>query len=1601
MDIENNMTNLTTTAGTAGTTRGVGSGPGFGSKSESRSEQESQQTVTGARVGPLSRVVVSTPNPVAPHLSNGDGRPAFQLNDKMRHGFDDDYNSENFLNTLANTFYIYYDDKRQITNGNPITPEMKMMPKYYKNYQPIYDWKVMKERQKTISAVLVICLNLGVDPPDVMKTYPCAKFEAWCDPTTFTDTKKALENIGKNLQSQYETLSLRTRYKQSLDPCVEDVKRFCNTLRRNAKDERILFHYNGHGVPQPTTSGEIWVFNRGYTQYIPISLYDLQTWLGAPVIFVYDCNSAGNIIQNFKKFVQKRIDDDNDGNHDQSAPSFTSAYLDCIQLAACKSNELLPMSPDLPADLFTCCLTCPIDISVTWFIMQSSMRKNYYDQLPRNQVGNVIIPGKLTDRRTPLGELNWIFTAITDTIAWTSLSRPIFKRLFRQDLMVAALFRNFLLAKRIMPLLNCNPISDPPLPDVVKYHPMWDSWDLAIDQVLSQLLKTTEDEGGKTTDNASLQSAVSNNEKSAASAAANVRNGSTSSLTSVPTQNGSHHNQNQNQSQNQNQNHSGGSSTVAGQNLGNYQHSTFFEQQLTAFEIWLKYAGPSTKEPPEQLPIVLQVLLSQVHRLRALILLSKFLDLGPWAVYLSLSIGIFPYVLKLLQSPAQELKPVLIFIWARIMAIDYKGTQQELCKDKGYNYFYLILNSLSGTPGNSANTTAVALNGTSSGPLLINDDHKAMSAFILTLFMRDFKNGQRLCFSTELIGNCIRLISISENPLLRQWCCLLLSQLWNKYPDGKWAAYKDGYVTELYMLLNDPIPEVRTSIILALTTFITEPTLSLGIGQQLLQLLQLQPVAPNGTTMDAKKDEMRQQDLKLANVLLGLLGDGSPIVRRELVFFISKFIQTYFKFFLIVAFNQLEEEIVLLDDPNSLNEFRKKSPAYGSIFSSVWKALLILSEDPHCEIKQLAETLIDFVMFKLNESELAPLVVDMQSFLLSKSSIEIDSFQVHQPQKPILAGRKPLNDSKRQTSSASVINRKNNLRIEGSSLMTATTTTRAASSSFAGQGLDNNSSSDTESITSKIKNFSISKLFKSFHLNEETDLPNFTRMLRAGPIQVGYGAEYKPRSAFFVERDLSNPPSMPSHSGFFDYSCEYFQEPQMSKNEIDEPGSKEYIKRLWRRNRNEAIIQKTQPQKEMAVRGDWNADIKILNNIVQPKCIRFTQFEKILVASDEKDNLTVWDWDAGVVVKKFSNGNPFGTKITDIKFLNEDDQSLLLTGSSDGVVKIYKNFHTNENGNEEEYGNNNEDDYVDYDDDDDEDEGEMKMKMKKGGKEIRKSINGGDMGVAIKNVSGRTTSRIEGKKKNNGVELVTGWRALTDLLLTAKSSGLVSEWQQSRGSLLVSGDVKVIRIWDAPRELCLLDIPARSSSSITSLTSDQVAGNVFIAGFDDGSIRVYDRRLDSRESMVRVWKLGRQQPNSQNDCQFGYGSIRNVHMQRGGFRELVSGSSDGFVNLWDIRLNDPVMTYTTPDKQIRSMDVHEHAPVLTTGSKSVRMWSTGGTDLATLRNISQESKYLSSGRGINYVSSTTFHPHHMMLATNNTQDSNICIYNCRDVVVEY
>ena len=68
-----------------------------------------------------------------------------------------------------------------------------------------------------------------------------------------------------------------------------------------------------------------------------------------------------------------------------------------------------------------------LQVALRWFCSRSLMRQ---EGLTKELIDR--IPGKQTDRKTPLGELNWIFTAITDTIAWNMLPRSLFQRLFRQ-----------------------------------------------------------------------------------------------------------------------------------------------------------------------------------------------------------------------------------------------------------------------------------------------------------------------------------------------------------------------------------------------------------------------------------------------------------------------------------------------------------------------------------------------------------------------------------------------------------------------------------------------------------------------------------------------------------------------------------------------------------------------------------------------------------------------------------------------------------------------------------------------------------------------------------------------------------------------------------------------------------------------------------------------------------------------------------------------------------------------------------------------------------------------------------------------------------------
>jgi regulator-associated protein of mTOR len=138
---------------------------------------------------------------------------------------------------------------------------------------------------KTVSIAAVLCLNVGVDPPDVRRPIPSAKKQAWVDPTLMpSNSQKIAQKVSINLQNSYLKVQPKARYrdctgsfrrritptnvpscsrfKAACDPTVDCVKKLCMSMRKSTKEDRLLFHFNGHGVPKPTDAGEIWVFNK-------------------------------------------------------------------------------------------------------------------------------------------------------------------------------------------------------------------------------------------------------------------------------------------------------------------------------------------------------------------------------------------------------------------------------------------------------------------------------------------------------------------------------------------------------------------------------------------------------------------------------------------------------------------------------------------------------------------------------------------------------------------------------------------------------------------------------------------------------------------------------------------------------------------------------------------------------------------------------------------------------------------------------------------------------------------------------------------------------------------------------------------------------------------------------------------------------------------------------------------------------------------------------------------------------------------------------------------------------------------------------------------
>ncbi|KAK4776485.1 hypothetical protein SAY86_005173 [Trapa natans] len=1007
-----------------------------------------------------------------------------------------------------------------------------------------------KDRMKTGCVAIVLCLNISVDPPDVIKISPCARMECWIDPFAMAP-RKAIETIGEALKKQYERWQSRASYKDKLDPTVDEVKRLCTTCRKYAKSERVLFHYNGHGVPKPTSNGEIWVFNKSYTQYIPLPVSDLDCWLNTPSIYVFDCSAAGLIVNAFSEL------------HDWSSSSSAGSGKDCILLAACEAHETLPQSAEFPADVFTSCLTTPIKMALRWFCTRSLLRESLdYSLIDK-------IPGLPNNRKTLLGELNWIFTAVTDTIAWNVLPLDLFRRLFRQDLLVASLFRNFLLAERIMRSANCSPISHPMLPPTHQHH-MWDAWDMAAEICLSQLPSLIED----------------------------------------PT--------------------------------AEFQPSPFFTEQLTAFEVWLNH-GNEYKKPPEQLPIVLQVLLSQCHRYRALVLLGRFLDMGSWAVDLALSVGIFPYVLKLLQTTTPELRHILVFIWTKILALD-KSCQADLVKDGEHMYFIKFLDSIEAFP-----------------------EQRAMAAFVLAVIVDGHRRGQEACIEADLINVCLRCLQ-SSNPndvqtetLFIQWLCLCLGKVWEDFTEAQIFGLQADACAIIGPLLSEPYPEVRAAAAFALGML-------LDVG--------FDSCRDGGGDEEYDDDEKIRAEISIVRSLLNIVSDGSPLVRAEVAVALARFSFGHNKHLKVIAASYRKPHSSLLTLP-SLAQIKAPGSGYTTP-GSVVGPLLRAGAD-HSSVTRDGRI--------SSSSPLASSGIMHGSPLSDDSSLHSDSAMANDGiSNGITNNCRPKSlDSTIYSHCVSVMCTlakdpsphvaslgRRVLSIIG--IEQVVTKSLKAGSSIIRTG---------EPAAGKTSLAGLVRSSSWFEMQASGHFPLTFRTPPVSPPRPSYmtgirrvcSLEFRPYLMGSPDSGLADPVlgsggtdrSFLPQSIIYNWSCGRFSKPVLCGADDDEIQD--------RREEREKLALDHIAKCQHSFVGRLNYQISWDTKFeTGTKTALMQPFSPIVIAADENERIRVWNYEEAVLLNGFDNHDFPDKGISKLCLINELDDSLLLVASCDGNIRIWKDY---------------------------------------------------------------------------------------------------------------------------------------------------------------------------------------------------------------------------------------------------------------------------------------------------------------------------------------
>lgn len=287
-----------------------------------------------------------------------------------------------------------------------------------------------------------------------------------------------------------------------------------------------------------------------------------------------------------------------------------------------------------------------------------------------------------------------------------------------------------------------------------------------------------------------------------------------------------------------------------------------------------------------------------------------------------------------------------------------------------------------------------------------------------------------------------------------------------------------------------------------------------------------------------------------------------------------------------------------------------------------------------------------------------------------------------------------------------------------------------------------------------------------------------------------------------------------------------------TKSRKDDQFAFETMERKKRFTRNEKIRKEGDNQQRLAVFHNLKNQTFIGKTSMTPSIVKLHPYEQQIVVA-YLDRIMLNDWVFNVSTSLFplqlgsSNIShhsatiqttpvsgkkmsvvsppPSSLRVSSIQFINAHDRGLILAGYDDGSVRIWNNGVGNQN------------------------------------------------------------NRMPSPNEN----LVTAFQALDDQpTRSSRMFGLQTAWHQSTQTIFVGGESKLLRLWDAEKELRVQDISTGSDFPISHISCAPNA--LFAAAFADGCIQIFDRRAPPNESRIMTYREHSQSLLTiclRNDCE--------------------------------------------------------------------------------------------------------------------------------------